>query len=254
MIRELLDSKQVNVSKFEMPWSLYPYSNYSKYGFSNPNYHVYEIEGSIFTTLEDTVQVCSDDLNDKQCQELAEFVKSNKIRMVNGPSSSLKKLHEHLGYGALKNGYLFQLGCFDVKDGRLIEHIFKEDEFKEVAKLVCEANSSNTSYYGLQQFFNQIYRRYKDGYCRNIVIKNNNIIIGHVSTYAENEQYGVIGGLAVDPNYRGQGIAKALISFITKELSQENKKVYAFCYNETLEGFYRKHSVKEFNYSKILLK
>lgn len=254
MIKKITDAKRIDTKKFEMPWSLYPYSNYSKYGFSNPNYNVYKIEESIFTTLEDTVQVCSDNLNDSQCKELAEFIKANNIRMVNGPSNSLKKLHEALNYGVLKNGFLFQLGCFDVEGTVSIEHASKEQEFKDIAKLVCEANSSNTSYYGLQQFFNQIFRRYSDGYCRNIVVKSDDKIIGHVATYAENKEYGVIGGLAVDPEFRGQGIAKSLISFITKELSQENKKVFAFCYNETLEAFYRKHSVKEFNYSKILLK
>ena len=147
------------------------------------------IEGSIFTTLEDTVQVCSDDLNDSQCKELAEFIKANNIRMVNGPSNSLKKLHEALNYGVLKNGFLFQLGCFDVEGTVSIEHASKEQEFKDIAKLVCEANSSNTSYYGLQQFFNQIFRRYSDGYCRNIVVKSGSNIIGHVATYAETPFY-----------------------------------------------------------------
>ena len=254
MIKRIIDTCFIDTKKFEMPWSLYPFSNYSKYALGNTNFVVYEVDGSLFTTLEDTVQVCSDNLNDIQCQELAKFIKANSIRMVNGPSNSLKKLHEALNYGVLKNGFLFQLGCFEVEGASKIERATKEQEFKDIAKLVCEANSSNTSYYGLQQFFNQIFRRYLDGYCRNVVVKNNNKIIGHVATYAENKEYGVIGGLAVDQAFRGRGIAKSLISFITKELSQEKKKVFAFCYNEALEGFYRKHSIKEYNYSKILLK
>ena len=254
MIRRITEPKDIDVSRFEMPWSLYPYSNYVKYGLNNDKFIVYSLGHNIFTSLEDTIQVCSDNLDDKECRELADFVKANKIRMVNGPSNSLKKICDELQYGVLKYGYLFQLGCFEVDNNIVIEHSSKEDEFQNIAKLVCDANSSNTSYYGLQQFFNQIYSRYQDGYCRNIVVKDDDKIIGHVATYAENEKYGVIGGLAVDTQFRGQGIAKSLMSFLTKELSQENKRVYAFCYNETMEGFYRKHSVNEFQYSKILLK
>ena len=254
MIKKVESISQINKEMFAMPWSIYPYANFLRYGVDKDFYSLYLIDDVLFTKYYDSVQVCSKAISELQAKEISSFVLDNIIRMVSGPTECLEKIFALLGRGRIENGHIFELDSFNNNCVSNITLATEIKAFKEIAVLVCDANSSNTGYYGLEQYFDQIYSRYSEGYCRNWVYIANSKIVGHIATYAEAEGYAVLGGLAVDKDYRGQGIAKALLNNAINDMKSENKKSYAFCYNHNLLGFYLKISKSSFKSSKIMLK
>ena len=253
MIKRIENTKNINKKMFAMPWSIYPYANYLKYGISKDFYSLHLVGSCFFTRYHDSIQVCSEIISDNDAAELAEYIVAKNIRMVSGATNCMDTIFSFLGKGRIEHGLIFHLKSFHVVNEHDIKYASISD-FVQIADLVCKANSSNTGYYGLQQYYDQIFSRFSEGYCRNWIYSINSKIIGHIATYAETPFYGVLGGLAVDEDYRGHGIAKSLLSHSISDLLAEHKDVYAFCYQKGLINFYKSISFNSYPTSKIMLK
>lgn len=254
MIRQI--DKIVNIKKemFAMPWSIYPYANYLKYGISKDFFCLYVVDNCLFTRYHDSIQVCSDYLSNDAAREVANYIIENNIRMASGHTSCMNAIFTILNKGRIEHGLIFHLEPFKSRKVYDIKYAESSEDFHKISELVCKANSGNTGYYGLQQYYEQIYSRFSEGYCRNWVYSLKGKIIGHIATYAETPLYGVLGGLAVDESFRGRGIAKCLLSISIDNLFNEGKNVYAFCYKKNLIDFYDSISSCSYPTSKILLK
>lgn len=217
-------------------------------------FSIYTINGKLFTRHDDSIQICFDEIDACECTELACYIKTEKIRMISGKKECLAFLLSYIPNSELKTGYIFQLHQFDYPGDKPIELAKYEKQFGEISSLVCKANSENKSYYGLSQYKSQIYERYLQGYCKNWIYLDRGRIIGHIATYAETDKYVILGGLAVDEQERGKGIAKQLLSHSISASKKDNKDVYVFCYNNLLKDFYQRISINRFEYSKILVK
>lgn len=254
MIKKINDVSEIKKEMFSMPWSVYPYANFLKYGIEREFYSLFVINNCFFTKYHDSIQICSKNISVSVVPELVNYIKKNKIRMITGPTECLDLIYNSLQKGRIEHGFIYQFTPFAFETKYMIDRAIRIYEFRAVAELVCEANSNNLGFYGLEQYFNQIYSRFSDGYCRNYICLLNNKIIGHIATYAETPIYGVLGGLAVDVQFRGHGIAKALLSKSISELNKEGKDVYAFCFNNLLFAFYDSISIHSYPTSKIILK
>lgn len=254
MIRRIINPKDIHKEMFAMPWSIYPYANYLKYGVSKEFFSLYFAGNCFFTRYHDSIQICSESISDNEAKEVSNYIIENNIRMANGPTSCMNAIFDFLDKGRIEHGLIFRLKPFKTEANYIIKYANNSNEFHEISELVCRANSNNTGYYGLQQYYDQIFSRFSEKYCRNWICFVNNEIVGHIATYAETPLYGVLGGLAVNEKYRGQGIAKNLLSYSISNLNSENKDVYAFCYQEKLINFYNSISFSSFPTSKILFK
>ena len=252
MIKRIENFTDVSLSDFEMPWSLFPFSNYEKYGDRCNDFTLYKIGKTMFAKYYNTVQLCSF-LSRENLLEFCNFILKNKIRMITGPFSTLQSIQQQIGDGVLEQGVVFQLKPFLCDSNNIIK-MKRKQEFRLAAQIVCGANSVNYSFYTEDEYFKQMYKRFKEKYCRNYAYLINNRIVGHIATYSESSKYCVIGGLAVLPEYRNKGIAKGLLSKIISELNNEGKEVYAFCYNEKLLNFYTQHSINQSIFAKLLFK
>lgn len=253
MIRQIVNVEEVSKEIFALPWSIYPYANFLKYGTSKECFTLYVSGDCFFTKYHDSVQVCSKTINGNDAKEIAAFIVNNNIRMVSGSTDCMSAIFPLINKGRIEHGLIFSLKPFAPLNTHKVEYAKTREEFTQIAKLVCKANSNNKGYYGLEQYFDQIYSRFSEGYCRNWIYKFDNKIVGHVATYAETPLYGVIGGLAVDDNYRRQGIAKRLLSSSIDALIKEKKEVFAFCYKENLVEFYNSISFNSYPTSKIII-
>jgi hypothetical protein len=74
--------------------------------------------------------------------------------------------------------------------------------------------------------------RNKEGYARNLVIKNDGLVIAHICTNAEFGKVSVIAELLVREEYRGRGYASEMMRSICSVLLSEEKEVYSFYYSE----------------------
>lgn len=253
MINKITKDSSSIAKSFVLPLAIYPYANYKKYGLQSKIFTVYEINSKIFTKYDDSIQICFDTISDSECKEIYKYIKDNNIRMVSAKQEIITKLAELMNNCSTYVGYIFENTKLYNTNLSSIDHPTKEDEFKEIANLVCACNSNNKSYYALNQYFKQIHDRFLQHYCRNWIYKINSKIVGHIATYAETNEFAILAGLAVDENYRHQGIAKNLLYYSINELIKENKTVYWFCYNNDLYNFYKSISSKCYKYGKLMI-
>ena len=239
---------------FIMPWSLYPKANFKKYGFTNKAFKLYRADGDLFSTYNDTLQMCFD-TNDKiVIKNIRNFIKSNNIRMISGPVNVVKQLSKKAGCKKFEVGFICEIDsiedadieCFTAKE---------ENEFKEIGELLYNSNSAtNEFYFTAQQQAESLMSRSKEGYTRTLYYKKDGKIVATISTYAETEDYVVIGGFAVHPDYRRQHIGSALFKKFIKTILNENKKIYLFDYNKDILPFYLKYSSKTYDFAKFYRK
>lgn len=253
MINKITKISCFSTKYFTLPWSIYPLANYQKYGLDSEIFSVYELNEKIFTRYDDSIQLCFESINDIEKEEIIQFIKTNQIRMVSGKQELIKLLANAIKNTKAYYGSIFENNKLLSSDNSNIILATSIIDFKKIAKLVCESNSDNKSFYDLDQYFNQIYNRFLQKYCRNWIYKMDDNIIGQIATYAETSKYAVLGGLAVNKDFRKQGIGKKLLFVSNNELIKENKTVYWFCYNDNLNEFYKSVSLKSYPYGKLMI-
>ncbi len=254
MIKNIIENSEIDVNGFVMPFSIYPYINYSFYNLTNPIFQVYKINNKMFTVHDGTIQLCFLEASLSEIKSIYRFAIANRIKTISGPVNNLEKLKRVGKNDSYVIGKLFEFSFFECNytEGYIKKALSKDEMFK-IASFVCESNKSHNFPYSVNQYFEQINSRLSSGYSRNWMFFYRNQFVGHIATYAESSEYAVLGGLSVLPEYRRIGIAKTLLSNAIKELKSENKKIYAFCFNKALESFYRQISISESDYLKVVL-
>lgn len=253
MISKITKASSISLNHFAFPWSIYPYSNYVKYGLNNEIFSLFLLNKKIFTKYDDSIQLCFEELNDEEVQEIAQFIYLNDIRMVSGKQELIRRLAKIIKNSKAYYGYIFENNARLLSDNKNVSYASSIDDFKNITDLVCESNSDNKAFYNREQYFNQIYNRFIQKYCRNWIYKVNGQIVGQIATYAETNEYAVLGGLAVNKNFRRRGIGKKLLFTSQNELIKENKTVYWFCYNTDLQDFYKSISSKSYLCGKLMI-
>lgn len=86
------------------------------------------------------------------------------------------------------------------------------------------------------------------------VIRKQNEIISAIQIVGENDFGAMIKGVATSKNHRNQGIAKSLLSSITKKYYQKNKNMYLFVEGEKLKTFYENIGFKKIDSWNMLVR
>ena len=129
-----------------------------------------------------------------------------------------------------------------------------KDDFKDIAKLLFQDEGIGASY-DLEELGNQMYQRNRLGFVRNYVIKDNDKIVCHVCTGAEEEGIAIISGIVTDIKSRGKGYAKKLLSYVCQQLISEGKEVFSVYYTEAARKLhYRAGFLDYCGYGKLFIK
>lgn len=256
MIVRIKKENEFDKKDLVMPWSIFPLANLSFYGLNKKIFSLYRTGKCYFSKYDDSIQICSNDVHEEELKDICTFVLNKKIRMITANPEIATKLSDLLFYSGLKNkkedGWIMNINKFEPSNSENIFLAKKKNDFKQIAHVVCLANRNHINFYKEKQLYKQYFSRSKSGYCRNFYVKNENKIIGCISTYCETQKFAVIGGLAVDPRFQKQGFGRILFSGILTELNEENKNVFLFCYNDGLFKFYTKYSNNYIPVSKII--
>lgn len=257
MIIQIKKDKDFKKSDLVMPYSLFPYANILFYGLNKKIFSLYRVGNCYFSKYDDSIQICSEIINEDELDEISDFIQTKKIRMVTAKPEIASKLAKTLDMHGLsckkEDGYIFQINIFEQKEYEVLITAKDKKDFRQMAHIVCLANSNNPNFYKEKQLYLQYYKRASSGYCRNFFLKENNLMFGCISTYCETKDYCVIGGLAVHPNFQKRGYGRKLFLGALNRLASENKKIFLFCYNENLLEFYCHYSNKKIPISKILI-
>lgn len=218
---------------------LYLYLNLQRYGFDSDMIEVYfqmdgDRVGAVMLKYYTCLHVYSRD-NVFDASEIGEFFAGNGFTML----YCMKETGEHL-YTALPgairtkatitNGWVARVKSLDREPDGLSTPA-QADDFDQIVRLIYDDDDIGRSY-NYDDLSRQLVERNKEGYTRNLVIKQDGLVIAHICTNAEFGDIAVIAELLVRKEHRRKGYATGIMRDICGELLSEGKEVYSFYYSE----------------------
>lgn len=221
------------------PHCLYLYLNLQKYGIDSDIIEVYiQEEGNIISAVMlkyySCLHVYSRE-NNFNANELGLFFASNGFSMLYCTSATVEKVYSSLPVAVSKNasvsnGWVAQIRNID-KQPKGLSNQAQYSDFEQIARLIYEDEDIGRSY-NYDELTKQLVQRNKEGYARNLVIKQDNIVIAHACTNAEFGNIAVVAELLVRKEYRKKGYASEIWRDICSKLLSEGKEVFSFYYSE----------------------
>lgn len=161
--------------------------------------------------------------------KIVNLILKHKPSMVSGTENIIRSIYEILkdsydvNYGAILEQERIKVLVRDHKPT-----LASINDMEEIAGLIC-IDKSIGGHYKKSELVEQLSARFQEKTGRNYIIKEDDKIIAHYSTYAESPDIAIMGGLIVHPLYRGRGLAKALHIYLSNILVDEGKRVFLFC-------------------------
>lgn len=172
--------------------------------------------------------------------ELSDFILKQQFKMVSGNSNIISLLSDKLtdvyssDYGVIMK-YKKISGIIDNTDVEWAS----ENQCREIAELIC-SDSKIGGHYDIHNFELQLIERMNFYNCRNVIILDNEKIVSHAATYADEAGVAIIGGVITDSIYRGRGFGKKCVLKLAEQLLKENKTALLYCYDDTTIAWYSK--------------
>lgn len=112
-------------------------------------------------------------------------------------------------------------------------------DFNQIVKLIHDDEDIGRSY-NFDDLAKQLSERAVEGYTRNYVLKDGDLVIAHACTNAEISGIAVVAELVVHKDYRRMGYASDIWRFICLELLREGNEVYSFYYSDESRALHKK--------------
>ncbi len=173
-------------------------------------------------------------------KEIAEIIKENEAKMVNGKKECVKKLDEYLDVSKKRDTYFCKLDkAGELYQGPLLEQVEKT-KLEDVEPL-WELHNRIDEFDGLDELERKK-KKYRDktGRGYHIYDENKDKIISCAETTAENSMSAMIVGVATDKDYRNQGLASAVMSKLCEEVLNEGKELCLFYDNPSAGKIYKR--------------
>lgn len=231
----------------DYPYCLYLYLDLKKYGFDSDTVDIYiQRDGSSIQSVLLKYYTClhfySKD-NSFDIDELSSFIVKQSITMVYCMAASACLLYEQLvevlgGKASITKGWLAQIKAVD-RPSQGLPVLAKENDFDQIVKLIYDDEDIGRSY-NYNDLAKQLEERNKQGYTRNLVIKQNDLVIAHACTNAELDNIAVVAELLVRKEFRRKGYASEIWRDICGRILSEGKDVYSFYFSEESRSLHQK--------------
>ena len=197
---------------------LYLYLNLQKYGIDSDIIEVYcQEEGNKMTAVMLKYYSClhlysKDGIFD--ADEIGSFFADNGFTMLYSTAETGRRMYSALPSSIAKestisNGWVAQIKRVD-RESKGLSIPAQADDFVQIVKLIYDDEDIGRSY-NYDDLARQLVERNKEGYARNLVIKNDDLVIAHICTNAEFGKVSVIAELLVKEEYRGKGYASDIM-------------------------------------------
>lgn len=104
----------------------------------------------------------------------------------------------------------------------------KQKDIESLTSFLYTYSSEYQKTYDKEKLQNQLFDRLESGYCRYFGVYSNDQLIACAFTKAEISDLMIVGGILVSPEYRGNGLGKALCGHKAMIAVKENKDAYCF--------------------------
>lgn len=223
----------------DYPSCLYLYLDLLKYGFDTDSVEVYlqQQEKKVMAVLlryYSCLHVYSRE-NAFDAKETATFFTANHFTILYCAAKTADRVYAAFSEAqaekaTVTKGWVAQIRKVDQAPKGLAVRADKED-FDQIVRLIYDDEDIGRSY-KFDELAAQLKERNQQGYARNLVIKQNGVVIAHACTNAELKSISVVAELLVRNEYRRKGYASEIWRTICSELLGEGKEVYSFYYSE----------------------
>ena len=186
----------------DYPRCLYLYLDLKKYGFASDTVEVYiQRDGSFITAVllkyYSCLHVYSKD-NAFDADELSTFILKNKFTMVYCAESTACRLYDRLSgalgeRAVLTTGWVAQIKAVDLIP-RGLAALAQKHDFDQIVRMIYDDEDIGRSY-RYDELAQQLEERNRQGYARNLVIKQDDLVIAHACTNAELDNIAVVAEL-----------------------------------------------------------
>lgn len=229
----------------------YLYLDFIKYGTDSKNVSIYIQKNnnkvnSLILIYYSGMHIYSKDMI-LNYEELSKFILDKKPSMICAEKNIILKLSEIIDSYGYKSDFGYVRGIDKVDDVESTIELKEAtiDDFNKIVNLLLSDPGLGASY-TYDELYCQLVDRFNENYGRNFVLIEDDKIIGHVCSGAENEKMVILTDLIVDSLYRGRGLGKKICNSFCKIMLNEGKKVFLIAYTQKANEIYEKIGFKIF--------
>ena len=246
MIKASIEDERLIIEELrkDIANNLYMYIDIKEYGINNDFAKVWLQKEEnkikkIILKYYDSFQIYSVDLENDYSDILSLVMKYNPS-MVSSREIIIRNMYKKISnLYKVTYGYVLQQTRACSNEYFCLPELASLNDMEEIARLIC-AEESIGKHYTESVLKEQLEKRYKDKIGRNYIIRIHGKIIAHYSTYAETNGLAILGGLVVDPIFRGNGYARLLHCYLSNLLAKEYKEIYLFCHDKYICNMYQR--------------
>lgn len=194
--------------------------------------------------------------NESETIEIGHFIEQNDVTVVYTTAETARRIYVDLPSeikprSTITEGWVSRINRVD-KEPRGYAKLADQNDFVQIAELIYDDEEIG-KLYKYDELLRQLVERNQEGFARNFVIKDNNLVIAHACTNAETSNIAIVGELLVRREYRRRGFASEIWRRICSELLSEGKEVFSFYYSEESRLLHKKSGfTKSVNGAKLL--
>lgn len=240
------ESKIISYIGQDFSSCLYLYLDLLKYGIESNTASVYlqtkddEIE-ALLLKYYSCLHIYSRN-NTFDAEELVKFFCDDNYTMLYCVAETAERVYLALPYkvktkATITQGWVAQIQQVDREPRGLAVPAEKKD-FDQIVRLIYDDEDIGRSY-KFEELARQLEERNKQGFARNLVIKDGKQVIAHACTNAELNDIAVVAELLVKKEYRRKGYASEIWRAICTQLLAEGKQVFSFYYSDESRALHK---------------
>lgn len=233
------------IEKYKLQ-NLYLYINYKKIGVSSEDTATFILieDGDLKAVLykyHHALQIIGLlNISDVGFSEIGDFIQTGDYNYIGGEEKLLKKVYGNLsGSYALTCGFLMEWNTSGKIDSIDYERV-SVDGLDEVVDFVL-TEPGYRKVYSKDDLMAQFSERMQSSDCINIVMRNDeNKIVAHAATYAESEDFSVIGGVLTSPLFRNLGFGRRVVLSVVDAILSKKKKAVLYSFEQRNTEWYQR--------------
>lgn len=167
---------------------------------------------------------------------IAGFLSQYDFDMISGEAALIRSVSAELkGYRMTEGVIMARRECPTAVSEPF--ELAAPEDCPEIAALIC-SDEAIGGHYRAEQLACQLRGRMLHEHCRNLIVRRDGRIAAHFGTYAETKEFAVLGGLITHPDFRGEGLGRALQDALSGMLLKEEKLPLLYCFEETTRNWY----------------
>ena len=175
---------------------------------------------------------------DTFADEAAAFLARADYDMISGDAACLRRVNRQLREYKFTEGVIMSLREASPKEAGI--ETAGPSDCDEIAALIC-SDASIGGHYQTKALSLQLQGRMLHENCRNLVIRKDGRIAAHFGTYAETDEFAILGGLITAPDYRGKGFGATLQAQLASLLLREGKHPLLYCFQKNTQAWYARY-------------